>query len=491
MLHQIKEEIKLNIRARYPVLYVVSSEEERVERLIADIGSELRRNVYFWSCTDGFQGVAETQLAMPALNFVADSGDRGIFVLKDFHTMFDEPKVVRRVRDLIVNMRRNMKTLVFFSPIVKIPPEFERDVVIFDIPLPDSAELLVILKNFLASMSKSPDVKILVTPPMLERVVNAVLGLTENQALNVFAKVVVADQKFSEEDLPLMINEKRQIIRKAGLLEFYEPGCGIGDVGGLANLKRWLTERAGAFGAEARAYGLPEPKGLLLLGVQGCGKSLTAKAIADLWKLPLLRLDVGSLFGQYIGMSEENMRRAIKIAESLAPTILWLDEIEKGLSGMKGGGGGDGGTTARVFSTFLTWLQEKTKPVFVVATANNIADLPPELLRKGRFDEIFFIDLPSEAERKKIFEIHLVKRKRNPAKFELDKLAAAATEYSGAEIEQAIVSAMYGGFVDKKREINSEDILKAIRESVPLSTTMKEAIAELRNWCTQRARPAS
>lgn len=489
MLLKIKEEIKLNIRARYPLLYIVSSEEERVERLISDIGSELRRNVYFWSCTDGFAGVAETQSAMSALNFVADSDDRGIFVLKDFHPMFDDPKVVRRVRDLIVSIRRKMKTLILFSPIVKIPPEFERDVVIFDIPLPDSAELLVILKNFLAGMVKSPDIKVQISPPMLERVVNAVLGLTENQALNVFAKVIVADQKFSEEDLPSIINEKRQIIRKAGLLEFYEPGCGMEDVGGLANLKRWLFERSGAFSAEARAYGLPEPKGLLLLGVQGCGKSLTAKAIADLWKLPLLRLDVGSLFGQYIGMSEENMRRAIRIAESLAPTVLWLDEIEKGLSGMKGGGG-DSGTTARVFSTFLTWLQEKTKPVFVIATANDISALPPELLRKGRFDEIFFVDLPSQAERKKIFEIHLAKRKRNPAMFELDKLATASNGYSGAEIEQAIISAMYAGFAEK-REINSEDILKALQETVPLSTTMKEAIADLREWCAQRARPAS
>jgi SpoVK/Ycf46/Vps4 family AAA+-type ATPase len=248
--------------------------------------------------------------------------------------------------------------------------------------------------------------------------------------------------------------------------------------------------RAAAFGAEAREFGLPEPKGLLLVGVQGCGKSLTAKAVASLWKLPLLRLDVGNLFGSYIGTSEENMRKAIKIAESLSPAILWLDEIEKGFSGVASSGMSDGGTTARVFATFLTWLQEKTKPVFVVATANAIDQLPPEMLRKGRFDEIFFIDLPTCTERESIIDIHLKKRRREPKRFAIERLARACEGFSGAEIEQAIISSLYDAFA-QKRDITTEDIERAFAETVPLSTMMSEQVEAFRSWASDRARPAS
>jgi SpoVK/Ycf46/Vps4 family AAA+-type ATPase len=288
----------------------------------------------------------------------------------------------------------------------------------------------------------------------------------------------------------VILTEKEQIIRKSGMLEYYRVDEGMADVGGLDVLKDWVRKRTQAFGQRARDFGLPAPRGILLLGVQGCGKSLSCKAVAANWRLPLLRLDVGKIFGGIVGQSEENMRRAIRMSESIAPTVLWLDELEKGFSGTQSSGVSDGGTTARVFASFVTWLQEKTAPVFVVATANRIDDLPPELLRKGRFDEIFFVDLPSEEERREIFAIHLKKRKRALENFDLDRLADAAVGYSGAEIEQVIVSALYDAF-DAGRDINTEDLLRNIHSSIPLSRTMKEQIDDLRMWASTRARNAS
>jgi SpoVK/Ycf46/Vps4 family AAA+-type ATPase len=255
-------------------------------------------------------------------------------------------------------------------------------------------------------------------------------------------------------------------------------------------LKDWMRKRTAAFGQKARDFGLPAPKGILLLGVQGCGKSLCCKAVASQWKLPLLRMDVGKIFSGIVGSSEENMRRAIRMAESIAPCVLWLDELEKGFAGTQSSPFSDGGTTSRVFASFVTWLQEKTAPVMVVATANDISQLPPELMRKGRFDEIFFVDLPAEDERDEIFEIHLRKRKRDPARFDLKLLAAESAGYSGAEIEQAIIAALYDAF-DAGRDIETEDVVRSTRQSVPLSRTMKEQIAMLREWAASRARPAS
>jgi SpoVK/Ycf46/Vps4 family AAA+-type ATPase len=298
----------------------------------------------------------------------------------------------------------------------------------------------------------------------------------------------VEDRLFDMEDISRILDEKRQIIRKTGLLEYYQLTEAMNHVGGLGALKAWLGSRDGAFSERARDFGLPEPKGLLLLGVQGCGKSLAAKAIANSWRLPLLRLDVGAVMNAYVGSSEENMRKAIRISESLAPCILWLDEIEKGFAGF--GGQQDGGTTARVFATFLTWMQEKTKPVFVIATANSIERLPPEMLRKGRFDEIFFVDLPSEPERLEIFRIHLSRRNRFPEQFDLARLAAASTGMSGAEIEAVVIEALWGAFPEG-RQLTQEDLLRAIQATVPLSRTMSESIEGLRSWARTRARPAS
>jgi len=294
------------------------------------------------------------------------------------------------------------------------------------------------------------------------------LGLTWSEAENVFAKIIVKEGRLSGDDVAEVFSEKQQIIRKSGLLEYYATSQTISDVGGLAVLKDWLLKRAIAFTEEARDFGLPAPKGVLLLGVQGCGKSLCAKAVSSLWQLPLLRFDMGRMFNSLVGSSEENVRKAIAVAESVAPAILWVDEIDKAFAGIQGSGGSDGGTTARVFGTFLTWLSEKTTAVFVVATANDISQLPPELLRKGRLDEIFFVDLPSEEERIDIFRIHLARRGRRPEDFDLKVLATVSEHFSGAEIEEAIISALYDAFY-AQHDLTMDDILQTIGQTVPLS----------------------
>ncbi len=292
------------------------------------------------------------------------------------------------------------------------------------------------------------------------------------------------------EALEIVAAEKQQIIRKSGLLEFYASDEALSTVGGLDTLKEWLRKRVRAFGPEARAFGLPEPKGILLVGVQGCGKSLVAKSVANSWRLPLLRLDVGALFSSLVGSSEQNLRNAIKLAESIAPVVLWVDEIEKGFSGVGSSNVSDAGTAARVFGSFITWLQEKNAPVFVIATANDVRALPPELVRKGRFDEIFFVDLPSAVERQEIWRIHLLKRNRNPADFDLNQLAMASDRLSGAEIEQAVIAGLYDAF-DAGRPLQMDDLLNVLQETVPLSTMMSEEIDALRAWAERRARPAT
>jgi SpoVK/Ycf46/Vps4 family AAA+-type ATPase len=286
-----------------------------------------------------------------------------------------------------------------------------------------------------------------------------------------------------------IIEEKKQIVRKSGILTYFPPSNTFNDVGGHDLLKEWLTKRSKSFSEAAREFGIPNPKGVLMIGIQGCGKSLVAKAISSAYGLPMLRMDVGRIFGSLVGQSEENMRKAIRVAESLAPCCLWIDELEKGFAGM-GGGVSDSGTTARVFSTFLTWMQEKTKPVFLIATANDVSALPPELLRKGRFDEIFFIDLPDLDERKEIFKIHLKKRGRNSGRFKVAELAKKTEGFSGAEIEQIVIGALNHAFFDE-RKLSTKDLIDEAENQVPLSVMMSEEIAELREWAKLRARPSA
>jgi hypothetical protein len=435
---------------------------------------------------------APTKDPMQALDLVIDQVEPAIFIFKDLHPFLTKAHsgVIRKLKEIAQHLKNCPKTIVLISPVVELPTELEKEVTLLNFPLPNREELGQMLDKIIQDVRQSAPVRIELDSAGRERLLQAALGLTLGEAENVFARILVADQRLDGEHVQAVFSEKQQIVRKSGLLEYYPAAETMEQVGGLGVLKEWFQKRTVAFTEEAKTFGLPAPKGVLLLGVQGCGKSLCAKAVSSLWKLPLLRFDIGRMFGSFVGSSEENIRRAISVAESVAPAILWVDEIDKAFSNSQNSGAGDSGTSARVFGTFLTWLSEKTAPVFVVTTANDIAHLPPELLRKGRLDELFFVDLPSVREREQVFAIHLIKRGRNPADFHLAALAEAADKFSGAEIEQAIISALYDAF-SARTALTSKHILQALRQTVPLATTMDEQIDRLRRWAEGRARHAS
>ena len=488
----IDTEIETLIRARYPIIYIVSWEEKRVEDALREIAGIRGKRIYTWSITQGMGMNAtvrddSTRDPLSALDYVMDSRDQAIFVLKDFHSYITDNATIRRLRDLIQALKVSYKTLVILSPVLKLPAELEKEITVVDYPLPDIDDLDKQLEGIIQSVKANSQFKTDLEPNEREQILHAAQGLTANEAENVFAKSLAKKRCF---DVETITSEKEQIIRKSGMLEYYRTSEAFADVGGMDNLKHWLQTRSLAFSEKAREFGLPQPKGMLILGIQGCGKSLCCKAIASLWRLPLLRLDVGKIFSGIVGSSEENVRRAITIAESVAPCILWIDELEKGFAGTQSSPFSDAGTTSRVFASFITWLQEKTAPVFVVATANDISQLPPELMRKGRFDEIFFVDLPSTDERKEIFQIHLRRRKRDPRNFDLDLLASRTVGFSGAEIEAAVVSGLYDAF-GEGHDLAMGDVIDSIEQSVPLSTTMKERIDDLREWAAHRTRMAS
>jgi hypothetical protein len=493
------QELDVLVRARYPLLYLVTSEEQRVEGILVQLAETHGKALLGWSVTRGFErlGGARTVEApegakepLAALDAVAKLPEPSLVVLKDFHPWLQDPTVVRALRELAHALKSTYTTVVLLSPTLVIPPEIEKEVSVVDVPLPTYRDLLQLLKEIVGVVRQGNRARVELSKDDADQLIKAAQGLTLAEAENAFAKAIAHDGRLSKDDVPRVLEEKRQVIRKSGLLEYFPTEEQLGNVGGLDLLKGWLARRGGAFSEAARRFGLPEPKGLLLLGVQGCGKSLTAKAIAAQWRLPLLRLDMGRIFSGLIGSSEENLRRAIQVAESVAPVVLWIDEIEKGLAGVQSSGFSDSGVTARVAGTLLTWLQEKTAPVFVVATSNRIEQLPPELLRKGRFDDIFFIDLPTEAERRQILEIHVRRRGRDPAAHDLDALARAAAGFSGAEIEQAVISALYDAFAEG-RELEPRHLARAVAEALPLSTTMAEEIGRLRDWARSRTRAAS
>jgi SpoVK/Ycf46/Vps4 family AAA+-type ATPase len=496
-----EDEIALLIRARYPIVYISSYEEARVIDALKRITGDRSKKLFTWTITEGLKRVDAPDLtppvttaqhndAMAMLDFIGRSKDNAVYVLIDFHPYLEDKHIVRKLRDLAQSLKASYKTLIILSPVLSLPAELEKDVTLVEFPLPDEIALRGVLDEIINSLRDNAKVTVDLDEAATESLVKAALGLTAAEAENAFAKAIVLDGALTASDLSVILEEKEQVIQKTGFLQYYHAQTEINHIGGMDKLKVWLHKRAQAFTFRAQSFGLPAPKGLLLIGVQGCGKSLTAKAVSSLWQMPLLRLDLGALFSGYIGSSEENTRKAIAAAERVAPCILWLDEIEKGLSGVQSSAQSDAGTASRVFSTFLTWMQEKEAPVFVIATANEISQLPPELMRKGRFDEIFFIDLPQSAEREEIFRIHLLKRGRKPEAFDTAKLAQIASGFSGAEIEQAIISALYDAF-DEGTDIGQKHIEDAICETVPLSKTACESINELRSWAESRARFAS
>ncbi len=485
-------ELALLIRARYPLIYIPTAEEERVESSIAQVGHQLEnRPIYTWDFVDGYQGNPNDQgfgkrNPLQALEFIdkLSPSNPGILVLRDYHRFLEDVAVTRKLRNLARKFKAEPKNIVMLAPQVSIPSDLSEIITVLEFPLPSAPELHAEIDRLLQATNQSLASKV------IDELVRASQGLSLERVRRVCGRAIAAHGSIQESDVELILEEKRQSIRQTQILDFYPAQAQMTDIGGLDNLKEWLVRRGSGFSEKARQYGLPHPRGLLLVGIQGTGKSLTAKAIAHHWHLPLLRLDVGRLFAGLVGESEARTRQMIQLAEALSPCVLWIDEIDKAFGGIEGKG--DAGTASRVFGTMITWLAEKTSPVFVVATANNIQSLPPEILRKGRFDEIFFVGLPTQTERRAIFNVHIGKlRPHNIGRFDLDRLAYETPDFSGAEIEQILVEAMHIGF-SQNRDFTTDDILEAASQTIPLAVTAQEQIAFLQEWASSgKARLAS
>jgi ATPase family associated with various cellular activities (AAA) len=486
------EDFDLCLRARYPLIYIPTAEEERVEGAIAAAAKRQgNRAIYIWDFVDGYQGnPSDAGFAqrnpLQALDLIekVPTTAPAIFILRDFHRFLEDVAVSRKLRNLARSLKSQPKNVVLLAAGLTIPNDLSEVLTVLDFPLPTLADIRTEIERMMTATGLPLSTK------TLEEIVRSCQGLSMERIRRVLSKAIATHGSLEMDDLELILAEKRQIIRQTQILDFVPASEAITDIGGLDNLKDWLLRRGGAFSEQAREYGIPHPRGLLLAGIQGTGKSLTAKAIAHHWHLPLLRLDVGRLFAGLVGESESRTRQMIQLAEALAPCILWIDEIDKAFAGADGRS--DSGTTSRVFGTFITWLAEKTSPVFVVATANNIQSLPPELLRKGRFDEIFFVGLPSTEERKAIFEVHLNHlRPHNLAAYDLERLAYETPDFSGAEIEQSLIEAMHLGF-SQNRDFTTDDILESASQIVPLARTAQDQVEFLQEWAASgKARLAS
>lgn len=499
------------VKARFPVLMISTHEEDRavaeIVRVLGEKGNlKTPRPVMVWSRTKGLTPVGgtpdpKTADLHVALNRMAMPTSPAVYILMDVHaalgagTSKADDVVLRMIRDLAHAYRTGSvpATLILVSPVMFLPPELEKVVTIVDFPLPTEGEIRHLLDEMIAANEQAAGIVVDLSADDKDRLVKASVGLTLAEAENALARAMVNDGRLDASDVQVVLEEKRQTIRKSGILDIVPTVETLEDVGGLENLKKWLIKRNGSWLASAAEYGLPAPKGILITGVPGCGKSLTAKAVASEWGLPLLRLDMGRVFAGLVGSSEQNMRSALQVAEAIAPCVLWIDEIEKGFSGLSGSG--DSGVSKRVFGTFLTWMQEKSRPVFVIATANNIDQLPPEFLRKGRFDEIFFVDLPTGSERRPIWKTHLARRLESaPAAAgalslvdaDLHDLVSLSDGYSGAEIEQAVIAALFDAYAER-RPLALDDVARAVKNMVPLSVTQEEEIAALRAWAATRA----
>ena len=512
------------LKARYPVLVIESFEEERVlvelQAIANDADGALGINyeLFIWNSTDGVTYANGSSASQEkTLDFIAalkfcenrakEQGSRNIFVFCDADGYLNSKSPAvnrRRLRDFAINSRKRYKSsCIIIAPTFEITTDLQKEVTLIDFPLPSREEVKAIISTFLDPYKGVQGVTIDVNKELLDKFVDASIGLTKLEIENCLARALVSKRKIDASDLKEILAEKKQIIRKTGILEYIDSQLNLNDVGGLQTLKKWLELRSHCFGDEAMKFGIKPPKGVLLTGIPGCGKSLTAKCVATAWNMPLLRLDMGKIFQGIVGSSESNIRLALKTAEAISPSILWIDEIEKGLSGASSGGG-DGGTSVRVFGTLLTWMQEKTSPVFVFATANNINNLPPELLRKGRFDEIFFVDFPSSEERKKILEIHISKLGRNKDDFDLNRLAELSGEQqfgkdvvlAGAELEAWVSDALIQAFSrridgDQNADLSMKDFETTIKRVVPMGQMRKDEFQKIREWANENAVSAS
>jgi SpoVK/Ycf46/Vps4 family AAA+-type ATPase len=550
------DRLKVLINSSTPIVVMETVEELRAVSLVRAACSDLNMAVFEWSIADGLvrsgsnapaapQPYAKAATAIPQGNsednrlaravmssFAADTASvsknsvynstdpvqalanletmtiEAVFILKDFHRHMENPVVVRRLRDVGQKFSANRRTLVLTAPSVEMPPELASLVEFLDLPLPDQQRLRDIIRETYTRLATTHTIKLQLDAAGVDAMANNLRGLTEEESDRAISQTLVARLALSPDCITDVLDAKKSLLKRSEMLEFVEAKDTMSSVGGLENLKNWLHQRQGAWDPKALEFGLEAPKGVIILGIQGCGKSLCARSIAGEWKLPLVKFDTAAVYDKFIGETEKRIQKVFKVAEGLAPCILWIDELEKVFAGSgPDSASADAGVSARLLASFLSWMQDRKAPVFVAATCNNVTVLPPELIRKGRFDELFFVDLPNAAERKQIFAIQLTKRKRNPENYDLDRIAEAAKGFSGAEIESAVQGAMYAAFSrnlarghlsgrdgaspvsadSTKHDLSTEDLLGALSSTVPLSITRAEEIATLRDWAKDRA----
>jgi len=524
------ERLKILIDSSTPIVVMETVEEMHAVRLVRVACASLNLTVFEWSIATGSarcgsddrhlelesrfpastygSGVAQpgaghdlTNLSAQALynsrdpvqalgNLEGISIDAA-FILKDFHRHMEDPVVVRRLRDVGQKFSQNRRTVILTAPSITMPPELASLVEFLELPLPDKQRLRQIIDEMIVRVGKTRTLKRALDAAGLDAAANNLRGLTEEEAERAVSQAIVSRYGLTPEMVTDVLQAKKEMLRRSEMLEFVDVSDTLASVGGLEHLKSWLEQRRGTWEDQAREFGLEPPRGVIILGVQGCGKSMCATAIAGEWKLPLVKFDTAAIYDKYIGETEKRIQRVFQVAEGLAPCVLWIDELEKVFAGSgPDSASADAGVSSRLLASFLSWMQDRKAPVFVAATCNNVEALPPELIRKGRFDELFFVDLPNQAERKHIFAIQLARRKRNPAEFNLDRLAAAALGYSGAEIEAAVQTGLYSAY-SIKQALATQTLLDALKATVPLSITRAEEIEALREWARTRAVPAS
>ena len=523
-MDKVLDRLKVLIDSSTPIVVMETVEESRAVRMVRAACSSLSLAAFEWTIASGLARCGTSTVAaveegaFPAggyrsgtVNDLAENAKalydsrepakmlanlEGItleaaFILKDLHRHMDDPVVVRRLRDVGQKFATNRRTVILTAPKISIPPELASLVEFLELPLPDRQRLRQIIDETLVRISKTHTLQRRLDPVGVDAIADNLRGLTEEEAERAISQALVERYALCPETIADVLEAKKALLRRSEMLEFVEVSDTLSSVGGLDNLKRFLAQRRGSWEEQARAFGLDPPRGVIILGVQGCGKSMCARAIAGEWKLPLVKFDTAAVYDKYIGETEKRIQKVFQVAEGLAPCVLWIDELEKVFAGSgPDSASADAGVSSRLLASFLSWMQDRKAPVFVAATCNNVGVLPPELIRKGRFDELFFVDLPNQAERKQILAIQLSRRKRNPADFQLDRIASAARGFSGAEIESVVQTALYSAY-SQKQQLADQHLLEAIQGTVPLSTTRAEEIDSLRQWAAKRAVPAS
>ncbi|PYT81706.1 MAG: hypothetical protein DMG40_08305 [Acidobacteria bacterium] len=488
------DELRLLINSRHPIIAVETPEEDRVEALLADVAMDLGVGLYEWSVTTGLAKAHGAPLyntdspEQAVANIALIQGD-GIFLLKDFARYCDNDKICRRLRDLAEKFRAVRRSIVLTAAKMELPADLEAEVMPFQLGLPEAEDLLPGVMQVLSDMNREQRIPMTLNPEAMRQLAQNLVGLPQEEALRALRKSVLERGKADAGLLDAVLETKREALRTEGLIETVRRDASFLDVAGLRHLRDWIAKRKNALTPEGRRFGLVPPKGVLITGVQGCGKSLAARAVAGEWGFELARLDAGALYDKYVGESERHLHKALELAQRLAPLVLWIDEIEKAFASAGSSGDADAGLSQRLLATLLTWMQDRESGVFLAATSNNIRVLPPEMLRKGRFDEIFFVDLPNTEVRVALFALHLKKRGRDAAGFDLARLGEASEGFSGAEIEQLIVAGLYTAF-SAKLQLTTEILLAEMQSTQPLSVTRAEEVQSIRDWAKTRAVPA-